>query len=321
MNIVLGQICRHLFGLSVEETSYARRGFRGATEAMRARLEQVGATFLLGYHAALKRSAGEGLAAELNSVEAELQGFAFEGAAMGLALLDFLTPWRARRIRRFLRGAGNNHAYMVHVGVGWLWARAPFARWRTKKQLDPLLRWLAFDGWGFHEGFFNWHKYVPQGSDAPAALSGYERRVFDQGLGRSLWFVNSGNPELIAGTIEAFALARRGDLWSGVGLAAAYAGIVSVAVLRALHGSCRPYGPYLAQGAAFAAKARQRADNSTGYTDLATQLLCGISAADAAQLCDTTVENLPTNAVQPAFELWRQRIQQYFQQAHQLQTS
>jgi hypothetical protein len=76
--------------------------------------------------------------------------------------------------------------------------------------------------------------------------------------------------------------------------------------------------PQLAQGAAFAAKARQRAGNLTPYTELAAKVLCGLSAADAARLCDTTLEDLPANATQPAFEIWRQRIQQHFQTSQEL---
>ena len=83
---------------------------------------------------------------------------------------------------------------MVHVGVGWVWARVPFGFRRRQRRLDPLLGWLAFDGWGFHEGFFHWPKYIA-GQPAPKKLKGYERRVFDQGLGRSFWFVNGGNIE------------------------------------------------------------------------------------------------------------------------------
>ena len=51
---------------------------------------------------------------------------------MGLALLDLLTPWRRRRIGAFLQGAGEAHAYMIHVGIGWVWARMPFGfrRWQ-----------------------------------------------------------------------------------------------------------------------------------------------------------------------------------------------
>jgi enediyne biosynthesis protein E3 len=284
---------------------------------MRTRLEQVGATFLDGYHAALASHTQPALAARLNATEVELRGFVFEGAAMGLALLDTLTPWRPVRVTNFLSGDGNAHAYMVHVGVGWVWARFPFGFRRLLRRLDPLLSWLAFDGWGFHEGFFHWPKYVA-GQPPPRWLAGYEKRVFDQGLGRSWWFVNGGNPELIARTITGFSAERHRDMWSGVGLAANYAGLASESVLSVLRELAGPSWPQLAQGAAFAAKARQRAGNLTAYTDLATKVLCGLSAPDAARLCDTTLEGLPTNATQPAFEIWRQRIQQHFQASREL---
>jgi hypothetical protein len=279
---------------------------------MRTRLEQLSAVFLLGYHAALEHGDPETLGPELNMVNLQWRGFAFEGAAMGLALLDFLTPWRRDRLCKFLRGAGNTHAYMIHVGVGWVWARVPFGFRRRQRRLDPLLGWLAFDGWGFHEGFFHWPRYIA-GQPSPKKLSGYERRVFDQGLGRSFWFVNGGNIKLIARTISNFPIGRQPDLWSGIGLAATYAGIVSEASLGELCEKSGSFQSQLAQGAAFAAKARQRAGNLTDYTDLATGVLCRMSARDAAHLCDHTLENLPANTDPPAFEIWRQRIQNHFQ--------
>jgi enediyne biosynthesis protein E3 len=313
-----GHFRRKLLGLSREETSFARRGFRGAAETERERLEQVGGVFLLGYHAALEQGDCESLVQELNAVELELRGFAFEGAAMGLALLDFLTPWRRDRIASFLRGTGDAHTYMIHVGVGWVWARAPFGFRRAQKNMDTLLGWLAFDGWGFHEGFFNWPKYIA-GQPAPQKLSGYGRRVFDQGLGRSFWFVNGGNIEFIAQTILNFSADRQADLWSGIGLAATYAGIVSDASLGELREKAGGFQPQLAQGAAFAAKARQRAGNLTNYTSLATKTLCGMPAENAARITDAALENLPSDAEVPAFEIWRQRIQKHFAPNQQLQ--
>ena len=125
MKSLMGSIRRRWLGLRPEETSFARRGFRGATAEMQARLERVGATFVAGYHAALENNSPEAVAQDLAHIEPELRGFAFEGAAMGLALLDRLTPWRANRVQGFLRGAGDAHAYMVQVGIGWLWARMP----------------------------------------------------------------------------------------------------------------------------------------------------------------------------------------------------
>lgn len=218
----------------------------------------------------------------------------------------------------FLDGAGKPHVYMVHVGAGWAWARLPVNIRRAGKRLDPVLGWLAFDGWGFHEGFFHWPKYI-DGRPLPKKLKGFERRVFDQGFGRSLWFVNGGNIELIAQTISVFSPDRQSDLWSGIGLAATYAGIVSEAALGELREKSGLFQPWLAQGAAFAAKARQRAGNMTDYTGRAAKILCGLSADDAARLTDEALENLPADSDVPAYEIWRRRIQNHFGQTGRLQ--
>jgi hypothetical protein len=309
---------RRLFGLQAVETDYVQRGFRGATAEVRARLEQIGASFLGGYHAALEQDTPADLATTLNSAAPDLRGFAFEGAAMGLALLDFLTPWRRTRMAGFLRGAGHAHAYMALVGAGWAWARLPVNVGRAGRRLDPVIGWLALDGWGFHEGFFRWPKYI-DGQPPPPSLKGFERRVFDQGFGRSLWFINGADSELIARTISVFSSDRQADLWSGIGLAATYAGIVSEASLRQLREKSASFQPQLAQGAAFAAKARQRAGNLTDYTNLAASILCGLSATQAARLTDDALENLPADSEAPAYEIWRRRIQHHFGQFKQFQ--
>ena len=302
---------RWVFGLGTDSTSYARRGFRGATDEMRARLEQIGATFLRGYHAALEHGETPELAARLDSEALELRGFVYEGAAMGLTLLDFLTPWNSRRLARFLAGPGEPHAYMLHVGAGWLWARLPLSP--RLERFDPLLKWLGFDGWGFHEGFFHWQDYVA-GRRHPKRLSGYARHAFDQGLGRSFWFVNGGSPAWISQTLAQFPVERQPDLWSGLGLAATYAGYVSPAALSELQACAGPHRFHLAQGSAFAAKARQRAGNLTDYTDTATRVLCGVSARDAARVPDSALENLPGDGTEPAYELWRKRVRAHFEQ-------
>jgi hypothetical protein len=91
---------------------------------------------------------------ELGSAPQELQGFAFEGAAMGFALLDLVMPWRGRRFARFITGPAAAHIYMAHVGAGWALARtSPYLAWRLGS-FDPLLQWLATDGYGFTPGIF-----------------------------------------------------------------------------------------------------------------------------------------------------------------------
>jgi len=308
MSALLAPFRRRLFGIPARELAFERRGFRGSDPAMRTRLEQIGRTFAHGYHAALENDDLEVLVPRLNSVDLDLRGFAYEGAAMGLALLDFLTPWRRDRFRSFLQGAGGTHAYMVHVGAGWMLARIPGRVAPRLERFDPLLRWLVIDGYGFHEGFFHWRRYL-EGQPAPARLTGYARRAFDQGLGRCLWFIEGGDAGRIPQAISAFPEPRRADLWSGVGLAVTYAGEVGQSNLVSLRESAGPHRPCLAQGAAFAAKARLRGGNLVPYTDRACMALCGLSATAAAQFTDDALQALPPDGAEPAYEIWRQRVQ------------
>jgi hypothetical protein len=307
---------RALLGISAAETSFARRRFRGDSAVVRERLEEVGCCFVLGYNTALEEDRPLPLAARLESAVArEFQGFAYEGAGMALALLDTLIPGRRDRLARFLAGPGDAHAYIIHVGAGWILARLPLSPERLLARLhDPLLRWLALDGYGFHEGFFRWPRAVER-REVPRKLRGYARRGFDHGLGRSLWFVDGADVRLIPRTIGAFPAGRRADLWSGVGLACGYAGGRGRADLEALRRAAEPYVPELAQGVAFAAEARERVGNPAEHTELAAQVICGASAAAAAAVTEETGRNLPADgAGEPAFEVWRQRIQDRFRQ-------
>jgi enediyne biosynthesis protein E3 len=166
------------FCTSPKETTFARCGFRGNNVEARRRLERVGRTFPLGYHAALDVDQPENLALRLNAIDPKFRGFAFEVAAMGLTLLDHqLSLRRQDRIKALLEGAGESHSYVIHVGAGWAFARLPRHVECASRRMYPLLRWLAVDGYGFHEGYFRWRRYL-RGRATPAHLSGYGRRVF-----------------------------------------------------------------------------------------------------------------------------------------------
>ncbi len=307
---------RALFGIDPADTSFVRRGFHGEPSPVRDRLERVGQTFVTGYHAALADGRPEPLAQRIDAeVERDFRGFAYEGAGMALALLDTLIPGRRDRLARFLAGPGGAHTYIVHVGAGWVMARLPVSPRRYLNRLaDPLLRWLALDGYGFHEGFFRWPKAVTR-QQVPRRLQGYARRGFDQGLGRSLWFVEGADVDRLPRTIGAFPAARQPDLWGGLGLACGYAGGRSQAEVESLLAAAGPHAPRLAQGVSFAAKARQRAGNLTPQTELACRVVWGLPAADVAAVSDEALHDLPPDRPgEPAFEVWRQRIQDVFSQ-------
>ncbi|MGK7887582.1 MAG: DUF1702 family protein [Crocosphaera sp.] len=328
-----GQLRQTLLGISPQEATFKQRGFLSTHGETQEHLETIGKTFLQGYQTAIAFSDPSQVIIQLNGVEKEYRGFAFEGAAMGLALLDRLTPWNTNRIDQFLSQDGEDHIYMAYVGIGWLLARLPggiqvYLRKLEKAQgqkcpssshtpqtsdsyPDPLIGWLAIDGYGFHQGYFHWRKYI-QGFLPPKKLSGYSCRVFDQGLGRSLWFVKGANLEAIEAAIAQFPPSRRADLWSGIGLASAYAGGMEDVQLEGLKQVAKPYYAQLAQGAAFAAKTRLRAENLTEHTEIAVQNLCGMSVQQAADITDDALMGLSYGETIPAYEQWRQRIQQRF---------
>jgi hypothetical protein len=308
---LLGRARKRFLGLSPAEASFAKRGFVAGEDVARERLENIGVTFLSGYHAALEETGFVELARRLASVETELCGFAFEGAAMGLALLDCVTPWQKNRWRTFTERFATSHLYMMHVGLGWALARLRRSVTSHLARLDPLLGWLVVDGYGFHEGYFNWPQYIER-RELPARLSGYERRVFDQGLGRSIWFVKGANVAAVASAINAFPFARRDDLWSGTGLACAYAGGCGRDAIASLRAAAGEHLPALAQGVAFAAKTRQRAANLNPHTETVSRLICGQSAAGIAAITDAALNDLHGDGELPAYEVWRRRVQNEF---------
>ena len=305
---LLGRVRRRFLGLSPAEATFAKRGFIACEDNARKRLEQIGVTFLTGYHAALEETEFATLAQRLADVETDLQGFAFEGAAMGLGLLDYFTPWRKCRWRIFTEGLAESHIYMMHVGLGWALARLRRSVSGHLSRLDPVLGWLVVDGYGFHEGYFNWPRYIER-QVIPDRLNSYERCVFDQGLGRSMWFVKGADVTAVTSTIDRFPSSRRDDLWSGVGLACAYAGGCDRAALESLRIAAGAHLSALAQGVAFAAKTRQHAANLNPHTETVCHLICGQSAEQIAAITDSALKDLRADGGLPAYEVWRRRIQ------------
>src|SRR6185312_12528919 len=102
------QVLNKLLSIDGREVTFARRGFSSAKPEIRERLEYVGTIFLLGYHAALQVNEPGALSEKLEQVELEYRGFAYEGAAMALALQDAITP-RSNRLTDFMAGAGRRH--------------------------------------------------------------------------------------------------------------------------------------------------------------------------------------------------------------------
>lgn len=299
----LGRLLR----LSIDETRVATRGFSVDSPEMVKRLEGIGASFAHGYNSAIRSASLNELMSVLQDVPLVDSGFVFEGAAMGLAVTDWMTPNR-RRFEAFVAGPANHHEYMVWVGLGWSFARLPASPIRALRRYSSINKWLALDGYGFHEGYFGWRKSISQ-QRRPRSFVGSEAKVFDQGLGRSLWFVFGANPIVVARAIEAFEHDRQSDLWSGVGLAASYVGGVDSNGLTALCNAAGRHAAALGQGVIFAAEARRRAGNAVPHSELACQIILGLGVPEAAEVA---LRYLPPNGHDiESYQRWRLDIQDY----------
>jgi enediyne biosynthesis protein E3 len=305
------------FSLPPSQITFTKRGFFESSPEVTVRLERVGLTFLAGFRSALVENSIESCANCLESeIDSDWRGFGYEGAAFGFAILDAFTPWKAFRWRRFAEGPACSHIYMIHVGFGMALAELPFTRARMSVSLrafrDPVLSWLAIDGFGFHHGFF----YSRRNREIGAVrnpLKGEAAKVFDQGLGRSLWFVMGAEATRLEAWISSRSGSRQSDLWAGVGLAAAYAGGIEGASLERLLGRIKGFRPAFAQGVAFAAKARQRAGNPAAHTETAARIACGVSACEAAQVTDACLFGLDGASTLPSYQQWRAKIRESFQ--------
>jgi enediyne biosynthesis protein E3 len=305
---------RRLLTPSTSQTLLSVRGFHVKDAQSRELLESVGGHFLQGYGYAAESARGRHAEVGLEGVPSRFRGFAYEGAAMGFAMVDGF--FGGHRLAQFLEGRAQDHLYMSYVGIGWAMARLPRFRW-PRLEFDPLLRWLVLDGYGFHQAYFRTRRYIrecyreerfPWPADDPG---GYAGRAIDQGIGRALWFVAGTDPAQAAIEIGRFPQARRPDLFAGVGLAATYAGGATSAELRELLRLAAPYRCELAQGAAFAAEAAKHAGIDAPHAEIGTRVFCDATVTQAAKVVINTMPDARTAATPsdpPAYEVWRRRI-------------
>lgn len=304
-----GKILRPLFGVSQKEATNFGEGESKAAF----RLETVVSTVTRGCHLTLQNSNFEALVERMHEFDPELRGYAYEGAGVGLAALDCLLPWK-NRTKAFLDGPGSAYVYAIQIGAGLGLARLRRRPEKFLPRLDPVLGWIALDGYGFHAGFFERKRYV-QKQIVPSHLSSYGRRVFDHGIGRSIWFVVGANSDEIAATIGAFPAERHADIWSGVGLGCGYTGGVGQAELERLHEVAGRHRAPLGVGVVVAAHARRLAGSPAHYAELACEILCHTSCDEAARIAEAAFIDLPINASKPAYQIWRERIEAKIAQA------
>jgi len=319
---VLGAVRRLLLAPSLAEVSFAGRGFAPGEPAVTRQLESIPQAVVVGFEAGIEARSLPEIEWRLDLVAAELRGFAYEGATMALTITDQLLPRRRGRARGLLLGPAEPHLFLTYIGIGFAMARLPRRRWfRVLPDLSgspyyPQLSWLAVDGYGFDLAYFDPSRWVEQQRVPPPypwlGAPDYFPRAVDQGIGRALWFIHCARVPAVVAAVRRFPPHRRPDLWSGVGLAACFAGGADRDRLAQLGTAAGRHRPDLAQGAVFAAKARRYAEVVPPHTELAVRTLAGIGADPAAELVDTAVSAAHSAGSELIYEQWRTYVRHHF---------
>lgn len=317
---------RQILAPSLASVSFAGRGFAPASEPATAALEPIPRAVVCGFEWGMEADNLWELERRLDLVTVEQRGFAYEGAAMAYTIRDSMAGGRTARARELLLGPARPHIFLTYIGIGFAMARLPRVLWKnvlpelSGSPYHPTMSWLAVDGYGFDKAYFDTRRWVDeQRLPEPYPWQGspeYFLRAFDQGVGRALWFVHGAGPEDVAAAVQRYDGRRQADLWSGVGLAATFAGGCRAADLAALRGAAGDYLPELRLGVTFAVKARSYAGHVPKHTKLASAKLTGMSVEDVVAVADATEVTPAESGSVPAYEAWRQRIREHFATAN-----
>ncbi|MFI7025947.1 DUF1702 family protein [Micromonospora sp. NPDC049900] len=190
-----------------------------------------------------------------------LAPFYVEGAAMALAAAGTLYPIRARTAHHRLLATLPGHRYLIFAGWGWWYAVRPFAARAMRRsplwRQDSLFTGLGVDGMAFATCFLN---AAPPRFDVPCPFPEAEyRALWSQGYGRALWFVAGGRPEVIEDQRARLAPALRPELYAGLGLATAFAGMRRMRRIPAAPSDQESERRAFLQGVAFGLTARREA--------------------------------------------------------------
>lgn len=300
-----------VFGFDLADVEAEKLGFIISDRPKTAdRIQRIIDCFINSYNSALENAPQqERLVGLLNMLEPDLRGFGHEGAAMGITMADILRRKSRRGLIGFTQGAGASHSYMAYIGAGIALAatfRKPSVYWA---ELDPLTRWLVYNGFGFHNAFFKTEQTLYKHRVPKHIAEGPAQHEFDAGIGRGLWFVLGADPDKMTKTISDFPEARQADIWSGVGLASAYACGVDREHIEAVFHSSGPHQAALAQGAVLAAHTRHRAGNPVPHLDMVTHAYWGQDSVDLHQMAQASIEYTQTRSSDDTSEHWTRFIE------------
>jgi len=215
----------------------------------------------------------EELIAFLDAEPYEFRSVAYESASMMLGLRDLSKGTELNEWTKFYLRAGKEHSFHMDIGLGWAYAKCAITPDPNLNSLHPMMRWMIFDGMGYYNALFRGRRTI-KNQTVPEGIDGEDKKGYDQGLGRRLWYMASGDVSKVMAFIQSFPSSRHPDLWRGVGIACGYVGGNAREDLEMLILSSGEYKPQLCAGIALAAISRSASNSSTDDIETASLMLC-----------------------------------------------
>lgn len=301
------------FRVRVGAMTWERRKLRVRDAESRTRVNAILETFVQAFNVMITARRDRDWASYCETRAPLLRAFAEEGVAMG---------YRLRRLGRFdatafeqeLPAARSGFRYLHYVGLGF-WSgmrgRAPEQVETVASRLDPLLRYLCFDGYGFQRAFFE----APGNARALEPLRrlpGYAAHAAFQGVGRALWFRYMDDAPALISALDALGEFAE-DGAAGVGLAATFVNPDRLAIPMELGRRLPPrWRAHFHLGMSFACKARDLNDAEWFSAELgrtSVEQRATIRAAIAA--CDRIEAEVRRAMPEEPYRVWRERMTQW----------
>ncbi|MCK4342453.1 MAG: DUF1702 family protein [Phycisphaerae bacterium] len=300
------------FKIRADRMTVAKLGLRVPAEHA-ARVDSILSSFAGGFNAMIAAPSASAWERYCDTRQALDGPFAQEGAAMGYTvrrLFQFdAAKFEARLPRRY-----PGFRYLHHVGLGfWSGMRnhSPQHLAQVTANLDPLYRYLCYDGYGFKHGFFD-YPHDPTSLRKLDALDGYARNAAYQGVGRALFFYFMQDPDLLSEHV-----AKLGphaiDAAGGAGLASVFIFPDQMEVpLELMTRLPAEWHKDIHQGMCFGLKARSINDPEQFERDMA-RLADPVREAIYASIreCDRAETQVRAQRAEDGYQRWRVLVAQW----------
>jgi hypothetical protein len=213
------------------------------------------------------------ITALLNEEPPEFRSVAYESASMVIALRELGTKKTLQSWKEFRQTCSTEHSFHTDIGLGWAFAKTDLQPDNFLKSVNPVVKWMVFDGIGYYHGLFKGRSSVKK-KIIPSGVEGESIKGFDQGLGRRLWYITKGDVIDLLHLLQGFNATRHADLWRGAGIACGYVGGCQEDNLAYLSSASGAYNSQFKLGIMLAAMSRIASHSINEDVRTACRIVC-----------------------------------------------